>query len=110
MPLPTCSVSLPVSERTFSAWSSQTAIHRSNVASDVARDAHLHAFKVANYRAHNDANFVANFRAWSDASSRAKRDAHLHAFRFANYHAIRDANFAANCHANHHAAGYCAGS
>jgi hypothetical protein len=104
MPLPTCSVSLPVSERPFSAWSSPTAIHRSNVASDATRDAHLRAFKVANYRAHNDAhndaNFVAKYRAWSDASNGANRDAHLHAFGFANFQAIHDAKYAANFHAS----------
>src|SRR5580698_4462442 len=34
MPLPTRSVSLPVSERPFSAWSSRTTIRHSNVPSD----------------------------------------------------------------------------
>jgi hypothetical protein len=73
MPLPTCSVSLPVSERPFSAWSSPTGIHRSNVASDATRDAPLRAFEVANYHAHNDAIFAANFGAWSDALTGAIR-------------------------------------
>ena len=100
MSLPTCSVSLPVSERPFSALSSPTAIRRSNVASDVVRDAHLRAFNVANCCAHNEANFVAKYRAWSDASNDANRDAHLHAFGFANYHAHNNAHCAANFHAS----------
>jgi hypothetical protein len=88
MSLPTCSVSLQVSERPLSAWSSRTTIHRSNVASDAKRDAHLRAFKVANYHAHNNTNFAANFHAPSDASTGA--------FRLQT--------------ANHRANGNCAGS
>jgi hypothetical protein len=73
MPLPTCSVSLPVSERPFSAWPSRTTIRRRNVASDVMRDAHLRAFRFANRHANHDANYAANFHASSDASTGAIR-------------------------------------
>jgi hypothetical protein len=69
MPLPTCSVSLPVSERPFSAWPSRTTIRRRNVASDVMRDAHLRAFRFANRHANHDANYAAHFHASSDAST-----------------------------------------
>ncbi len=73
MPLPTRSVSLPVSERPFSALSSRTTSHRSNVASNAIRDAHLRAFRIANFHANHDANYAANFSATSDASTGAIR-------------------------------------
>jgi len=66
MPLPTCSVSLPVSERPFSAWPSRTTIRRRNVASEVMRDSHPHAFRFANRHANHDANYAANICAPSD--------------------------------------------